>query len=84
MDSQPSSDEMDILTSIMGGGDEKSYDKIGVSLKFLSVTTEIDENKLKPILKKLVKEGYIEHRFFSDDTDDYVLRDKGTDAVNNL
>lgn len=84
MASELTPEEMDILTAIMGGGDQASYDKNGVSLKFLSGTTGTDENKLKIIMKKLVKEGYVEHRFFSDNTDDYTLRDKGVDAVNNL
>ena len=77
-------EEMDILTSIMDGGDKAAADKTGVSLKFLSNATQIEENKLKPILKKLISDGYVEHRFFSDNTDDYVLREKGAETVNNL
>ncbi len=84
MVSELTEEEIDILTSIMEGGDKTAADKVGVSLKFLSNATQIEENKLKPILKKLVFEGYVEHRFFSDNTDDYVLRDKGTETVNNM
>lgn len=84
MASQLTEEEMDILTAIMEGGDETSYDKNGASLKFLSERTDMDENKLKVAMKKLVKDGYVEHRFFSDGMDDYVLRDKGVDAINKI
>jgi len=84
MMSQLSEEEMDILTALMEGGDQTTYDKTGASLKFLSGTTGMEENKLKIVLKKLVKEGYVEHRFFSDNTDDYTLREKGAEAVNNM
>lgn len=84
MEPQLSEEEMDILTAIMEGGDEKSYDKNGVGLNFLSSATGIDENKLKGALKTLIKDGYVEHRFFSDNTDDYILREKGVEAVNNM
>ncbi len=77
-------EEMDVLTSIMEGGDKTAADKIGVGFNFLSEATQIEKNKLKLILKKLVFEGYVEHRFFSDNTDDYVLREKGAETVNNL
>lgn len=84
MASQLTEEEMDVLTAIMEGGDQTTYDKIGVSLKFLANATSVEENKLKTVLKNLIKEGYVEHRFFSDNTDDYILREKGVEAVNNL
>lgn len=84
MASELTPEEMDILTAIMEGGDQASYDKNGVSLKFLSGVVGTDENRLKAVMKKLVKEGYVEHRFFSDNTDDYTLRDKGAEAVNKF
>ncbi len=76
-----SEEDMDILTTMMDCGDEASYDKNGVSLKFLANATDTDENRLKTVLKKLIKEGYVEHRFFSDNTDDYTIRDKGKEAL---
>ncbi|MBI3413485.1 MAG: hypothetical protein HY051_05405 [Candidatus Aenigmarchaeota archaeon] len=82
MSAQLSEEEMDILTAIMEGGDQTTYDKIGAGLKFLSGATDIEENKLKIVLKKLVKDRYVEHRFFSDGTDDYILREKGMETVN--
>ncbi len=77
-------EELDVLTTIMEGGDAESADKKGSGIKFLSKATGVEESKLKPILKKLISEGYVEHRFFSDDTDDYVLREKGVETLNNL
>jgi len=79
-----SEEEKDILTAIMEGGDTSSIDKKSVSLNFLSQNTEMEESKLKPILKNLKKDGYIEHRFFSDNTDDYKIRDKGIEVLKNL
>ena len=79
-----SEEEKDILTAIMEGGDDTSADKKGVSIKFLSKNTEMDENKLNPILKNLIKDGYVEHRFFSDNRNDYVIREKGVERLKNL
>ncbi len=77
-------EELDVLTTIMEGGDAKSVDKKGISLGFLSKAAGVEESKLKAVLKKLISEGYVEHRFFSDDTDDYILREKGAEALANL
>ncbi len=84
MASEISEEDMDVLSAIMEGGDEASYDKNGVSLKFLSTATDTDQNRLKIVLKKLVKEGYVEHRFFSDNTDDYTMRDKGKETLDKV
>ncbi len=79
-----SEEELDALSAIMEGGDASSADKVGVTIKFLANATGINENRLKPMLNSLVKDGYVEHRFFSDDTDDYVLREKGTEVLSSL